>query len=185
MTNNINNESWYPNVPYNNIFPILFKKEGGRIKKFINNSVIEHIGSTSVPNLDGKGYIDLMVCVPKRKMSNAKNILEQKLGYEYKDNVSIPGERLFFKRITESEYSKETYYHLHLTYLNSKDYKEAISFRNFLINNPDYVKKYSEIKKIASKEAQKAKDRVEARTIYKKIKDPLIKEILSKALKNN
>jgi len=172
---------WYPNLPYDNLFPILFEKEKKRINKFIENSVIEHIGSTSVPNLDGKGYIDLIVCVSKKEILNAKNILEQKLGYEYKDNVSIPGERLFFKRIAKSEYSKETYYHLHLTYLNSNNYKEAVSFRNFLIENPDYVKKYSEIKKIASKEAQKGRDRVEARAIYKKIKDPIILEILEKS----
>lgn len=175
------NPKWYPNLPYSPLFPIVFEKERERLLKQIKNATIEHIGSTSIPNLDGKGYIDLMICVPKKEMKNAKKILETKLGYEYKKDVSIQKERLFFKKVVPSEYSKETFYHLHLTYFDSKDYKLAISFRNFLINNPDYVKRYSEIKKIASEKAQNAKDRKEARVIYKKIKDPLINEIISKS----
>lgn len=174
------NMKWYPNLPYSPFFPIVFEKEKIRIQKHIKNATIEHIGSTSVPNLDGKGYIDLMISVPKDKMKITKDILESKLGYEYKKDVSIQGERLFFKRIVPSEYSKETFYHLHLTYLDGKYHIEAISFRNFLIKNPNYLKRYSEIKKIASQKAQKAKDRKEARTIYKKIKNPLIKEMLDK-----
>ena len=174
------NPKWYPNVPYSRLFPKVFTKEKERIQKYITNVVIEHIGSTSVPNLDGKGYLDLIVCVQEETMEGVKDILETKLGYEYKDDVSVKGERLFFKRIAQSKYSKKTFYHLHLTYLNSKYHKEAVSFRDFLINNPIYIKKYSEIKKIASKEAQKANDRKEARIIYKKIKDPLINEILEK-----
>lgn len=176
------NPKWYPNLPYSSLFPIVFEKEKKRIEKNIKDVNIEHIGSTSVPNLDGKGYIDLIISVPKDEMKNAKNILETKLGYEYKKDVSVKGERLFFKRIVPSEYSEETFYHLHLTYTNSKDYKSAISFRDFLVKNPKYLKKYSEIKKIASKEAQKAKNRKEARKVYKKIKEPLIKEILYKSL---
>ena len=174
------NPEWYPNVSYSPLFPIIFVKEKRRIQKYIKNAIVEHIGSTSVPGLDGKGYIDLMVICPKKEIKNAKNILETKLEYEYKDNVSVKGERLFFKRIAQSKYSKKTFYHLHLTYLNCEYHKEAVSFRDFLINNPIYIKKYSEIKKIASKKAQKATDRKEARIMYKKIKDPLIRDILNK-----
>ena len=174
------NSKWYPNVPYSHLYPKIFTKEKERIQKYITNVVIEHIGSTSVPNLDGKGYIDIMLCVPKEMVNNAKNILESKLGYEYKDNVSVKGERLFFKRIATSEYSTETFYHLHLTYSNSKYHIQAISFRDFLIKNHNYAKEYSELKKIASQKAKKAKDRKEARNIYKKTKDPLIRKILSK-----
>jgi len=174
------NSKWYPNVPYSPLFPVVFNKEKERIIKQINNAQVEHIGSTSVPKLDGKGYIDILVCTPKIEMKNAKKVLENILGYKYKKDVSVKGERLFFNRVASSEYSKETFYHLHLTYINSKYNKQGISFREFLCSNPKYVKKYSNIKKKASKEAQKAKNRKEARIIYKKIKDPLIKEILSK-----
>ncbi|MFH1971065.1 MAG: GrpB family protein [Patescibacteria group bacterium] len=178
------NHAWYPNLPYSPLFPIIFEKEKKRILKQIKNAIIEHIGSTSIPNLSGKGYIDLIISVPKKEMKVAKETLETKLGYEYKKDVSIKDERLFFKKITPSKYSKETFYHLHLTYFDSNDFKQAISFRDFLASNPEYIKKYSSIKKEASKEAKSAKTRKEARKIYKKIKDPLIKEILYKSLRN-
>ncbi|MBU0998044.1 GrpB family protein [Patescibacteria group bacterium] len=173
---------WYPNVPYSPLFPIIFEKEKKKILKQIRNATIEHIGSTSIPNLSGKGYIDLIISVPKEKMKTAKNSLETKLGYEYKKDISIKGERLFFRKVALSEYSKETFYHLHLTHLNSNSFKQAVSFREFLKKNPKYIKRYSKIKKKASKEAQKTKNRKEAKKIYKKIKDPLIKEILYKSL---
>lgn len=170
---------WYPNVAYSPYFPILFKKEKEEILKSIKKAKIEHIGSTSIPGLDGKGYIDLIIAVPKKEMGNAKKILETVLGYEYKKDVSVIGKRLFFLKIKPTDYSNDTHFHLHLTYLNSNEYKQALFFRNFLFKNPDYLKKYSEIKKIASKKAQFAKDKKEAKLIYKKLKDPLIKEILN------
>lgn len=171
---------WYPNLPYNNLFPILFEKEKKRIQKHIKKIKIEHIGSTSVPNLGGKGYIDLIATCPKDKMRDVKEILIRKLGYKYKKDVSIKNQRLFFIKIAPSEYSEKTHYHLHLTYSESKDFKKALAFKKFLIKNPKYLIKYSKLKTKASKEAQKAKNRKEARKIYKKIKDPLIEEILSK-----
>ena len=171
---------WYLNVPYDSLFTIVFDKEKKRILKQVSNAIIEHIGSTSIPGLDGKGYIDIIVSTPKKDLNKVKKILENKLGYEYKKDISVKKERFFFQRIASSEYSKKTFYHLHLTYLNSNNFKLAISFRDFLIKNPEYIKRYSELKKTASKAAQKAKDKKEARTIYKKIKDPLIKEIINK-----
>jgi len=170
---------WYPNLPYNPLFPVLFEKEKQRIKKFLNVA-IEHIGSTSVINLDGKGYIDIIVAVPENKISESKKILEEKLGYKYGESGSVKGKRLFFRRVAPSKYSKETVYHLHLTYSESGEFSDAISFRNFLLSHPDYVDRYSKIKKIASKEAQKSKNREEAEKTYKKIKSPLISEILQK-----
>ena len=46
--------------PYNPIFPELFKNEKERMEKILGDNLkIEHIGSTAVMGLGGKGVIDI------------------------------------------------------------------------------------------------------------------------------
>jgi GrpB-like predicted nucleotidyltransferase (UPF0157 family) len=68
--------------PYHKIFPQLFLKEKKRITGSLGMSaVIEHIGSTAVLGLGGKGIIDMAIPVDKRDMDSASQQL-QNLGYE-------------------------------------------------------------------------------------------------------
>ena len=61
---------------YNEKYPMLFKKEKSKLKKiFPKNAVIEHIGSTAIPNLGGKGVIDLYVTVKNKEIKNTKKKL--------------------------------------------------------------------------------------------------------------
>ena len=47
---------------YNKIFPEIFEKEKEKICDFIEETIlIEHVGSTSIPNLGGKGIIDIAI----------------------------------------------------------------------------------------------------------------------------
>ena len=50
-------------VPYNAEWPLLFERIKKEIKKSIvdNDVIIEHIGSTSVKNLDSKPIIDILI----------------------------------------------------------------------------------------------------------------------------
>ena len=55
--------------PYHEIFPKLFEQEKLRLSKYLTGEyMIEHIGSTAVPGLGGKGIIDIMISVSKDKM---------------------------------------------------------------------------------------------------------------------
>lgn len=62
------NTVWYPHIPYNNDYPKLFEIEKSRIIKVLNNVRVEHFGSTAVPNLGGKGYLDIYVVVTKKDL---------------------------------------------------------------------------------------------------------------------
>ena len=55
---------------YSSIFPDLFNKEKDRIELHLKTDLaIEHIGSTAVCNLGGKGIIDIAIGVNKEDMN--------------------------------------------------------------------------------------------------------------------
>lgn len=152
--------------PYNPIFPELYKKEEQRLKQILGDKyLIEHIGSTAVPNLDGKGIIDIMISTPKKLMNQVSQLLQKQAGYEFRASGGDK-ERLFHQ---------QDGYHVHVTFPESESRKKAIAFRDYLINHPKDLKRYAEVKQKAALEAHENRD------IYLAIKQPIIDEIILKA----
>jgi len=80
---------------YNPEYNPFFNLEKRRITNAISFSTkIEHIGSTSIPHLGGKGILDIAVGVSKAKIGEAKKKLAQ-ANYEFREKAGHP-ERLFF-----------------------------------------------------------------------------------------
>src|SRR3989344_2283902 len=77
------NKDKYKFEKYNPIYKILFQKEKAKLIKIFPKSQIEHVGSTSVPDLGGKGIIDIAISAPKNQINNSIKLLE-KNGFEYK-----------------------------------------------------------------------------------------------------
>lgn len=152
----------YTYKPYNPDFPQLFAQEKTRLLSQIQHITVEHVGSTAVPKLGGKGIIDIAIGTPNIETVTKKL---QELGYEYKPFFNTPDHLYFVIDL------KEQRYHVHLTHLHSKVWNELIEFRDTLRNDPDVLHEYSELKKIASQKAnQNGK-------IYRDIKDPFIAKI--------
>src|SRR5579885_662783 len=82
--------------PYSETFPRLFEKEKKRIAAYLGDTaIIEHVGSTSIPNMGGKGIIDLALAVSSDDLDAITDRL-QNLGYQYKPEHST-SERRYFK----------------------------------------------------------------------------------------
>ncbi len=80
--------------PYSKIFPELFEKERERIAPHLKQSVIiDHVGSTAVPELGGKGIIDIAIAASKEEMDLIAEQL-QLLGYDFRKPHSTT-ERFF------------------------------------------------------------------------------------------
>jgi GrpB-like predicted nucleotidyltransferase (UPF0157 family) len=138
--------------PYNENFPRLFEAEKLRLQTLLDKSIqIEHIGSTAVPGLGGKGIIDIAICVEKDAFEIVSQQL-QKLGYEFRPNYST-SERLYFVIFLADLENASRRYHIHLTYPDSNDWKGFIEFRDCLRNNPEKTKEYADVKKFAAEEA--------------------------------
>ncbi len=156
--------------PYSKIFPELFQKEKERIASHLNTaSIIEHVGSTAIPNLGGKGIIDIAIAVNKNDMESTSKQL-QNLGYEFKPTFSTPDRFYFIIYLPDPE-EENRRYHIHLTYPENNEWKEFIGFRDYLINHPQELQEYAELKKQAALEANHEGER------YRKIKEPIFKKI--------
>lgn len=163
----MNNKYTYKS--YSTIFPYLFTKEKERILSDIKNILsIEHVGSTAIAGLGGKGIIDIGIAVNQENMTEVSSHL-QKLGYEFRPSFSTQNRFYFITYLPDSEEGKRRY-HIHLTYQNSKEWNELIDFRNYLKNNPDAMDEYSELKKKASSLAN------QDGKVYRNLKEPFFEK---------
>ena len=158
---------------YDPKFPDLFQKEVKRFQSVLKDSPdIEHIGSTSVLGLGGKGVIDIAIsALSVKKMNEYKNKLVG-IGYAFSKEDSTPDRLFLWQDLPYREDGKQRF-HVHIILKSSREWRQVLEFRNFLRNNPEYQKKYADMKKRAAKLANGDQE------IYKKIKEPLIKKILS------
>jgi len=152
---------------YNPKYPKLFEKEKRKILKIIPKAEVEHVGSTAIPGLGGKPIVDIMIIIPKKRMSKIRSLLIKK-GYIHPKMGSEKG-RLFFQKDYGILFWKRRV-HIHLTYKKSKPYYRAIIFRDYLRRNPKAVLKYAKIKKEAVKHAKSEGQK------YREYKDKFIKK---------
>jgi GrpB-like predicted nucleotidyltransferase (UPF0157 family) len=158
--------------PYSSLFPKLFQQEKERILSHIKIPlIIEHIGSTAIPHLGGKGIIDIAIATDKKNLESLSKEL-QILGYLFRESFSTK-ERFYFIIYLPDPEEESRRYHIHLTYFKSKEWNDLIGFRDYLINNPELIQEYTEIKKQAALEANHNGD------LYREIKDPMFKKVLS------
>ena len=154
---------------YKNNYPKLYNKEKKKLENIIPNAIIEHVGSTSVEELGGKGIIDILVAVPKKDI---KKIRDKLIIVKYVlSKTGGSKDRIFFSK--DYGLLKKRRVHLSLTYINSVTYKNAIKFREALRKNKELRDKYSFIKKEAISLGKKNKD-------YREHKTEFIKEVLRK-----
>jgi GrpB-like predicted nucleotidyltransferase (UPF0157 family) len=159
--------------PYSNAFPILFDQEKQRLTSHLKGALkIEHVGSTAIPQLGGKGIIDIAIAVDKKEMDSISKQL-QELGYEFRPSFSTPDRLYFIIYLPDPEEDKRRY-HIHLTYPESQDWKDLIFLRDYLRSHPEEAKKYGELKEKAANASNEVGEK------YRMLKDPLIREILEK-----
>ncbi len=164
--------------PYDKNFPELFRKEKVRINSLVKTAVaIEHVGSTAIPDLGGKGIIDIAIAVNKQDMDLVTKQL-QILGYEFRPTFSTPDRAYFIIDLADPEEGKRRY-HLHLTYFESNDWKNLIEFRDYLRKHPEEAQEYADIKKKAAFEADHDGEK------YRKLKEPMFKKISDKLKKKH
>ncbi|NGX48595.1 MAG: hypothetical protein K940chlam5_00183 [Candidatus Anoxychlamydiales bacterium] len=163
---------------YNSQWPLLYKEESKLILSVLNGWIesIDHIGSTSIPNLASKPIIDILIGVKSLKDADRHCVERlESIGYQYikKYEEKIP-ERRFFVKYKDGN----RFVHIHLTEKNNDFWKRHIAFRDYLRKKPKIVKEYEELKR-------KLATFCESREEYTFAKSAFIKTIEKKALPSN
>jgi GrpB-like predicted nucleotidyltransferase (UPF0157 family) len=116
---------------------------------------VEHIGSTSVPNLKAKPTIDILLEVPEE--TDTEFIIEKlgTIGYLHTPKPENPAPHLMFMKGYTLEGFKGQAYHVHVRY--SGDWDE-LYFRDYLREHSDIAREYSELKVRLSKEYRNDRD---------------------------
>ena len=134
-------------VPYQNIWKICFEFEKSFFNSRINDKVIEiqHIGSTSVPDLVSKPIIDILIGLDSLKsFSDILSDLEH-LEYEYRVENGDENRRVLGK-------GNPRLFHLHVVKFNSDDWISHLIFRDTLRNDDIIRVEYQRLKlKLATK----------------------------------
>jgi GrpB-like predicted nucleotidyltransferase (UPF0157 family) len=128
-------------------------------KALINLNVsIEHIGSTSIPELAAKPIIDIDIIIDNyRSFDNVKCGLEN-IGYYHNGNQGI-ADREVFKRskIANHQVLDSVAHHLYVCPIDSDELQRHIYFRDYLIANADARIEYQNLKYEIAAEANQDK----------------------------
>lgn len=136
---------------YKDNYNQLFKKEKYKLKKIFPIAEIEHIGSSAVPSLGGKGILDIAISVSKKAIPNAIKKLQGN-GFEYKPFAGDK-DRRFLQKIIKYV-GGERRVHIQLTYKNSKTWKSMVALREYLTKHKEVAKEYARVKREAVKHAK-------------------------------
>ncbi len=129
---------------YNPEWTQIFTKESEEIQAvFPGTVIIEHVGSTSVPGLDAKPVIDIMVGLKELDTSSIIQNMES-LGYEHWKEDTFQNVRLMFTRWNQDKSKRLV--NVHITILENDFWSELILLRDTLRTNPEVAKQYSELK---------------------------------------
>lgn len=151
-----------------------FEQEAQKIRKIFGKDMldIQHVGSTSIPEILAKPIIDIALVVPSLQKAKRYTKKLQAIDYELKKNDARK-ERLFF---TKGPEEKRTHY-LHIGEIGSGYAEDMILFRDYLCMHKDAAGKYSELKEKLAEKYQNTRE------IYTAKKEKFIKKIIDRAKK--
>lgn len=138
-------------VEYNPEWKQVFEKEKERIVEKVGKETllrVEHFGSTSIPDIKSKPYIDLLIEIPEQNLFDDNLILAfSELGYAHfvvPARANIEAYSSFGKGYN-LDGRKEQIFHIHMCPGTNVMWKQ-IKFRDFLNKNSLRAKEYEMLK---------------------------------------
>ncbi|MBQ4574049.1 MAG: GrpB family protein [Clostridia bacterium] len=158
-------------LPYNPIWKHDFEEIKHELAAAIGDIVtgIEHVGSTSVVGLSAKPIIDIDIVISDYSFFDEVACRLAQIGYHHEGNLGIKDREAFM-------YSGKPHlqkHHLYVCPQVSAELKRHITFRDYLRNHPDAVKRYSKVKEEAARLYPNDIDQ------YIEYKTPCIEELYS------
>ncbi len=134
---------------------------------------IEHVGSTSVPDLDSKPIIDIDIIYKKQIDFEKIKLGLEKIGYDHNGDQGIKGREVFKRngKIT-NRILDSVKHHLYVCPIDSKELERHIFSRNYLRKSDWARTKYQQMKYELAIEAN------QDRKVYASLKEFYVKEFI-------
>lgn len=135
-------------LPYDRTWISDFQEIKNEIEGAIGDLIvgIEHVGSTSVEGMSAKPIIDIDVVIKDYSVFDDVTRKLEMIGYIHEGDLGIK-DREAFKYSDKPHLQK---HHLYVCPEYSAELHRHVTFRDFLRNNPEAVKKYSLAKERAA-----------------------------------
>ena len=156
-------------VPYDEAWKNAFEAIRDEIEAALGDLIIgiEHVGSTSVEGMSAKPCIDLDVIIKDYSVFGEIVRKLGEIGYIHEGDLGIKDREAF--KYTDKPHLMT--HHLYVCPRKSEELRRHIVFRDFLRQNPEAVKKYSQVKERAAKLFSDSIDQ------YIEYKSPYIEEL--------
>ncbi|MEH0154444.1 GrpB family protein [Limibacter armeniacum] len=135
-------------VEYNPRWKLTFDTEQQKIIEKIGAKVIrvEHVGSTSIPNIYAKPYIDISIEISKKDLFNDVLISGlTALGYHYFRQAGNGSDYMVFVKGYKLNGDKAQIFHIHMC-PSGHEMLNQISFRDYLRAHTKRAKEYEQLK---------------------------------------
>lgn len=151
----------------------LFQRIKRQLQETLGGKVaIEHVGSTAIKGMLGKNIVDVLVGVPENtEIENTAKKIDQ-MGYFRGETHSV-GDYIFFASRAAETGSGDV--HIHLVAKASERFKDFLTLKHYLAENPSAAKEYSNRKQKIADEAD------HDRKQYKVVKAKYVDELMNKA----
>lgn len=161
-------------VPYDGSWPARFERTKEQLRTVFPTSLIEHVGSTSVPGLSSKDTIDVLVGVPDVKAALAPQTLGKLvvLGFEHVPSSFVhDADHSFLHRIIGDDRTD----HVHLMRSGSDSLQGHLLFRDYLRATPEALIGYERAKQNLAARFHGRRDD------YVKYKQPIVEALMASA----
>jgi GrpB-like predicted nucleotidyltransferase (UPF0157 family) len=146
----------------------LYEQEAAKLSAIFDGAAvgIEHVGSTSVPDLSAKPVVDILIGVRELELSDEQIAALERLGYEYLGEYGLPG-RLFFRKEPRT-------HHIHVVEHGGEHWERQLLFRDALRSDAEERRRYDEFKRQLAAEGH-------PREVYTELKTPFIRAVEARA----
>lgn len=157
-------------VPYDIGWPTLFQELADPMRTALGFVAlrIDHIGSTSVPQLAAKPIIDIQISIADFEPLETYKVPLKQLGYVFRaDNPELT--KRYFR-----ETPGQRRVHIHVRRAGSLDEQLALLFRDYLRTHSDVASQYVKLKIELARQYSQSED-------YSQAKDPFIWKVIALA----
>lgn len=132
-------------ISYDPSWPELFEREASLLRQALGEDMdIEHVGSTSVPGLDAKPVIDIMLGL---KELNPPIIIGgmESIGYEHWKEDTFQHIRLMFTKWNKNK--SKRFVNVHATVKGNDFWNELLELRDRLRSDQGLARNYAKLKR--------------------------------------